>query len=165
MNFLEQLLAEWFEYRGYFVRRNVRVGPRSKGGYECELDIVAFHPERKHLVHVEPSTDADSYEIRDRRYEKKFAAGRKYVPGLFTGLKIPAEIEQYSVFHTGTRKNGREEIGGRPFKLLKEVVVEILADLKSKPMQSSAVPENLALLRLLQVVAKHRGSVIDVLQG
>ena len=42
INFLEQLIAEWYEYRGYFVRRNVLVGRRLKGGYECELDIVAF---------------------------------------------------------------------------------------------------------------------------
>ena len=33
-NFLEELVAEWYEYKGYFVRRNVRVGPRAKGGYE-----------------------------------------------------------------------------------------------------------------------------------
>jgi len=32
INFLEQLAAEWYEFRGYFVRRNVRVGPRPKGG-------------------------------------------------------------------------------------------------------------------------------------
>ena len=25
-NFLEQLVAEWYEYQGYFVRRNVMVG-------------------------------------------------------------------------------------------------------------------------------------------
>jgi len=80
MNFLEQLLAEWFEYQGYFVRRNVRVGPRSKGGYECELDIVAFHPERKHLVHVEPSTDADSYDKRDRRYGEEVRRGQEVRP-------------------------------------------------------------------------------------
>ena len=28
-NFLEQLVTEWYEYRGYFVRRNVPVGKRS----------------------------------------------------------------------------------------------------------------------------------------
>jgi len=44
MNHLEQLVTEWYEYRGYFVRRNVQVGPRLKGEYECELDVVAFHP-------------------------------------------------------------------------------------------------------------------------
>ena len=30
VNFLEQMVAEWYEFRGYFVRRNVRVGPRPK---------------------------------------------------------------------------------------------------------------------------------------
>ena len=35
-NYLERLLAEWYEYKGYFVRRNVMVGKRAKGGHECE---------------------------------------------------------------------------------------------------------------------------------
>lgn len=76
MNHLEQLVAEWYEYRGYFVRRNVQVGPRTKGGYECELDVVAFHPAQNHLVHIEPSMDADSWTKREKRYAKKFSAGR-----------------------------------------------------------------------------------------
>lgn len=54
-NYLEQLVAEWYEYQGYFVRRNILVGKRDKGGHECELDVVAFNPETQHLVHVEPS--------------------------------------------------------------------------------------------------------------
>lgn len=59
-NYLEQLVGEWYEYRGYFVRRNVLVGKRAKGGYDCELDVVAFHPAKHHLVQIEPSMDADS---------------------------------------------------------------------------------------------------------
>jgi hypothetical protein len=34
---LEQLVAEWYEFQGYFVRRNVRVGRRLKGGHDGEL--------------------------------------------------------------------------------------------------------------------------------
>ena len=41
-NYLEQMIAVWYEYRGFFVRRNVLVGKRPKGGYECELDVVAY---------------------------------------------------------------------------------------------------------------------------
>ncbi len=78
-NFLEQLVGEWYEYRGYFVRRNVLVGKRAKGGYECELDVVAFNPVTRHLVHIEPSMDCDSWPVRERRYGKKFRAGRKYI--------------------------------------------------------------------------------------
>jgi hypothetical protein len=47
-NYLEQLLAEWYEFQGYFIRQNVYVGiANGRRGYECELDIVAFHPGRK----------------------------------------------------------------------------------------------------------------------
>lgn len=29
---LEQLVAEWLEYKGFFVRTNVKVGKRPPGG-------------------------------------------------------------------------------------------------------------------------------------
>jgi len=77
MNHLEQLVGEWYEYQGYFVRRNVWVGPRAEGGYECELDVVTFHPSINHLVHIEPSMDARSWIKREERYKKKFAPGKK----------------------------------------------------------------------------------------
>jgi hypothetical protein len=75
----EQLLAEWYEYRAYFLRRNVLVGKRKHGGYECELDIVGFHPIARHLLHIEPSMDAMSWEQREQRIQKKFDAGRSCV--------------------------------------------------------------------------------------
>ncbi len=75
-NFLEQLTAEWYEFRGYFVRRNIHVGPRERCGWECELDVVAFDPKRKHLIQIEPSMDADPWETRERRFRKKFEAGQ-----------------------------------------------------------------------------------------
>jgi hypothetical protein len=61
MNHLEQLVSEWLDYNGYFVRKNVLVGKRSAGGYECELDVVAFNTQTNHLIQVEPSLDADSW--------------------------------------------------------------------------------------------------------
>ena len=75
-NFLEELVAEWYEYQEYFVRRNVLVGKRVRGGYESELDVVAFHPTKKHLVHIETSMDTQSWEQREQRFAKKFEAGR-----------------------------------------------------------------------------------------
>jgi hypothetical protein len=89
MNHLEQLVAEWYEYRGYFVRRNVQVGKRDKGGYDCELDVVAFHPEKQHLVHVEPSMDAHTWVKREERFAKKFSVGCSHIPALFKGIVLP----------------------------------------------------------------------------
>src|SRR5690606_5694323 len=91
MNHLEQLTAEWYEFRGYFVRRNGQVGRRDKGGYECGLDVVPFCPKRQHVVHVEPSMGANTWAVREARYTKKFEAGRKHIPGLFKGISLPSD--------------------------------------------------------------------------
>jgi hypothetical protein len=110
-NHLEQMIAEWYEYQGYFVRRNVMVGLRPKGGYECELDIVAFHPATRHLIHIEPSLDADSWSIREKRFRLKFNAGKKYIPKIFSGLDIPDIIEQIAVLVFAS-KVSHETLGG-----------------------------------------------------
>ena len=112
-NYLEQLIAEWYEYKGYFIRQNVWVGRRARGGYECELDIVAFHPGNNRLVQIEPSMDASSWKERERRYEKKFEAGRKYIPELFQGLRIPTEIEQIAVLVFASKQNHETLAGGK----------------------------------------------------
>jgi hypothetical protein len=38
----ERLIVEGYESQGYFFLRNVMGGKREKGGWECELNIVAF---------------------------------------------------------------------------------------------------------------------------
>ena len=152
-NHLEQLVAEWYEFRGDFVRRNVRVGRRAAGGHECELDIVAFNPTTKHLVQIEPSTDSDSLEKREKRYAKKFEAGRKHIPNLFAGFNLPTEIEQIGLFLYGGR---HDNIAGGKMKLVSQLIPEIMAYLKDYRINSRAVPESFPLLRTLQLVAEYR---------
>ena len=153
VNFLEQLVAEWYEFRGYFVRRNVRVGPLLKGGHESELDVVAFHPEKKHLVHIEPSMDAYSWAQREKRYAKKFGAGRKYIPGLFVGLELP-EIEQIALFVFGSSK-GRAKLGGGNVLVIADFMAQIKAEIKDRPIYNAAIPEQYPLLRALQFAAAY----------
>jgi len=157
MNFLEQLVSEWLEYKGYFVRRNVHVGKRPKGGYECELDVVGFHPERRHLVHIEPSMDANSWAVRRERYSKKFKAGRQYIPSMFEGFRPLPEIEQIALFGFGGR-GPHETLGGGRVVLLREWMQDVLADLEQKPIASHAVPEQYVCLRTAQFVL-HAGGV------
>jgi hypothetical protein len=163
-NYLEQLIAEWYEYKGFFVRRNVLVGKRPKGGHDCELDVVAFHPQEKRLVQIEPSMDASSWEEREKRYKKKFEAGRKYIPDLFTGLEIPKEkeIEQIAVVVFASKTN-HSTLGGGKLMLVDELLFEIFADLKDRTIASHAVPEHLMVLRSFQFVAQYRGAVFEAL--
>jgi len=86
-NYLEQLAAEWYEYSGYFVRRNLLVGPKPGGGFEAELAILAVHVGRRHAVHIEPSMDAHSWEKREERYSKRFDPVADSYPGFSTGWK------------------------------------------------------------------------------
>jgi len=155
MNFLEQLVAEWYEYQGYFVRRNVLVGKRCNGGWECELDIVAFHPGKKHLVHIEPSMDSNSWEKRAARYAKKFETGRKYIPELFAGIEVPAEIEQIALFGLGSKANNPELAGGKVW-LASDLLEQITSVLKYKRVEKEAVSEQYPLLRTIQFVCHHR---------
>lgn len=161
-NYLEQLIAEWYEYQGYFIRQNVWVGKLAKGGYECELDIVAFHPGNNHLVQIEPSMDAASWAERERRYRKKFEAGRKYIPELFQGLSIPTKIEQIAVLVFASKQN-HETLAGGKIVLVGELLSEILKDLRSKSVSSMAIPEQHPILRTLQFVAQYKTAVFKAL--
>ena len=67
MNFLEQLVAEWYEYQGFFVRRNIKFGGaagQSKGGHSGEIDVLVYRPKDGAIVHIETSSDFDSWEKR-----------------------------------------------------------------------------------------------------
>lgn len=159
-NFLEQLVAEWYEYQGYFVRRNVLVGPRQTGGYECELDVVAYNPESRGIVHIEPSMDAQSWSQRAVRYDRKFACGRKYIPALFPGLKSHAKIEQIALFVFASTKVHKTIAGGRVM-LLPELLQDIFLSLKDKTIARAAVPEQYPLIRTLQMVSDYRHVVFE----
>lgn len=163
-NHLEELVAEWYEYQGYFVRRNVLVGKRAKGGYAGELDIIAFSPTLNHLVHVEPSMDAHSWARREQRYMLKFDLGREYIPQLFEGFKLPEKIEQIALLGFGSKAN-HEILAGGKIMLVPELLAEIFKALKAKNIANNAVSENMPLLRTLQFVSDNWKAVHDVMSN
>jgi hypothetical protein len=151
MNHLEQLVAEWLSYNGYFVRTAVRVGKRPNGGHEGELDVVAFHPGRQHFLHVECSLDSDRIERREEKFALKFERGRRYASGLFAGLPISGPPDQV-VVHTVASPAKRIIGGGRLVRTV-DLVREIMEGLKDKTPLSGAVPDTFPLLRTIQLVA------------
>lgn len=161
-NFLEELVAEWLEYCGYIVKRNERVGRRSAGGHEGELDVVAFNPKTNHLLHVETSTDADSWAGRERRFAKKFSSGAKHIKSLFDGLTLPDEIEKKAIFAFGSDKN-HKTVGGGKVVLAEDFILDILHGLKGTSFLSRAVPEKYPILRVIQMITEHRMKVVQEL--
>ena len=161
-NFLEQLIAEWYELQGYFIRKNVLVGKRARGGYECELDVVGFHPGKKHLVHLEASMDASSWSEREKRFKKKFKAGKKHIPELFKDLDIPRNIDQIVVLVFASKQN-RDTLAGGKLILGNELLEEIFSDLQHRSIYSRTIPEQFPILRALQFVAQYRKEVCSIL--
>ncbi len=151
MNHLEQLVSEWLQYKEYFVRVSVPVGPRPRGGFEGELDVVGVNPGNEHLIHVECSLDALSWKIRNEKFAKKFERGRKYIKSVFKGLVLPQKLDQVALLQFATHTN--HEVGGARLVTGKQFIREVFDGLKGTSPSSGAVPSTLPLLRTLQLAA------------
>ncbi len=162
-NYLEQLVGEWYEFKGYFVRRSIRVGRRPAGGHEGELDVVAFHPTKRHLVHIEPSVDAHSWDKREERYAKKFAAGRKYIPEIFKGFDLPTDIEQIALLVLPS-KGSHQTLAGGKIVTVAELLEEIFVGIKHLSIYKNSIPEDKPLLRSFQYVAEYDQRIFNVLR-
>ena len=147
---LEELLSQYFEWKGYIVKRNVLVGRRKNGGWECELDIVAYHPQSEVLLHLEPSLDAHPWPKREIRYKKKFSAGRKYIfKDVFPWLSRKTQLRQIAIF---VRSRPSASIAGGEIKTVDEMVGIIRRDIEEQGVkQKAAIPEQYGLLRTIQL--------------
>jgi len=167
-NHLEDLVAEWYQFRDYFVRRNISVNPRKKGGFETELDIVAFNPDSKHLVQIEPSLDAYDWPKREERYKRKFEAGKKHIPEIFKKLvHNDHPIDQFAILvfcGRKKRKYKQDTIGGGRIKHVSALLAEIFKEIKERKLASKAIPEQFPLLRTLQYVAEYWDDINAVMK-
>jgi len=109
MNFLESLAAEWYATGGYFVRSNIKANKRHNGGYDNEIDVLAFDPSEGKLVHLETSWDALTWEKREERYLAK-----KFVFSLEDYAEIvgatPSIIQKRAII--GTSKTQPKQVWG-----------------------------------------------------
>lgn len=151
MNFLETLVAEWYEYTGYFVRANPRTRKRAKGGWDVELDVLAFSPGDQRLIHVETSSDANSWSERKKRFlEKKFILSHQEYETLI-GFKVQ-KVERIAV--VGWTKSTRTDLNwGEDIRvvLIPTLMEEITSTLRGIDPMRQAVPEGFPLLRAMQM--------------
>lgn len=153
MNHLEGIISEWLENTGYIVVRNHKVGRLVKGGWGGELDVIAYNPATKHLVHYEPSLDAESWARREERFTKKFTMGRQHVldiPQLsFLTQEQVDSMEQVAVF-PAVAEARRDFLGVKAVGMdeLMSTINQFVCE--RGPMASNAFPEQYPMLRTLQ---------------
>lgn len=152
MSHLEALLREYYEWLGHVVKCNVRVGRLSHGGWEMELDVVAYDPSTNTLLHLEPSLDADPWVKREARFAKKFEAGRKYIfDHLFPWLPKTTPLKQVAILvSAGAHKR---VLAGAEVRTVDEVIAEIRHAVACKGVAGkAAISEHYPLLRTIQLV-------------
>ena len=151
MSHLEDLIVEYYDWQRYLVKRNIKVGRLGHGGWEGELDVVAYHPLNKHLIHLEPSVDADTWATREKRFKKKFASGKKYIfSDVFPWLDTCTAIEQVAVIPSHPK--GRNSLAGGIIRSIDELAAEIRDKMITRGiMASKAIPEQYPLLRTIQL--------------
>lgn len=148
MNFLEQLVAEWFTLQGYFVQTNLKFGKRGKGGWTGEIDVAAFNPSSRELVHVETSMDADRWEQRRERFARKFTSASRYLQHLFS-FEI-TRVRRVAIVGFSFTSRPRALGEGVEDKSLAQFVREVSEGLRERHPLKSAIPETLPLLRAMQ---------------
>ena len=165
MNFLEQLVAEWYQYNGYFVRTNLKFGrnERGRGGHAGEMDVVAYQPKTEEFIHIEASTDSLPRLERKKKFETQFTGARKYYMEAFPFIKLDIEPQQIALVGFNRTRSLRAENwkssapSGSPWGDIKIDVIhipeffeQINTELSSKDPQNDAIPENYPLLRAIQ---------------
>ena len=106
--------------------------------------------------------DATSWSEREKRFKKKFDAGKKYIPKLFEGLDIPSEIEQIAVLIFAS-KSTKESLAGGELILGNELLEQIFEDIQGRTIYSHTIPEQFPILRAFQFVAQYRKEVCTIL--
>ena len=156
MNFLEQLVAEWYAYRDFFVRTNVKFGPRPQGGYEGEMDVVAFHPKDRTLIHFETSSDADSWNERKMKFQKKFEKAEQHYASEF---KFGFEEAKKVAVVSFTRPREPVDMGFNiELLLIPDLMSRITKRLKRAHPMKAAVSEVYPLLRAIQFAVWYGGA-------
>lgn len=160
-DYIEQLIGEWYEFQGYFVRRDLWVGLQDDGSYECELDVVAYHPTHNSIVHIETLTDVLSWSDREQHLRTKFDAAKKYLHHYFVAEPNPA-LHQITLVVFEGAKNPASVLGSRVMTM-PQLLSEIFTRLKTISMESFMIPASMPLLRTLQVVAEYRDVTCEAL--
>ncbi len=153
MNFLEQLTAEWYEYRGYFCRTNIRFGETGHGGHIGEMDVIAYHPKTKEFIHIECSTDAWSWEEKRKVFTKKFQNAEKYYEEVFSFNK--KRIKKIAITGFSVPRQNPEKTmdlgNGIKIILIPEFVSSIAEELsKINPWNCAIDESSYPLLRSIQ---------------
>ena len=151
MNYLEQLAAEWYRFSGYFVRTNVHAKKLKRGGFQNEIDVLAYKPKTGELIHIETARGMGGWNNAEKNIKKKFNIEKAEYERL-----VDAPVKKISgLLVTEWSKPKKESIHldfEIRFKSTPQFLEEILSEIHKTPYFSASIPENSPILRTIQMM-------------
>lgn len=146
MTWLEQLVREFYEVQGYWVRTNVKYGPTGHGGYIGEADVLAFDPKERILVHIEPSMGSQSWQEKRKIFKRKFD---KAAPYYFDMFDVPIQGMKRIAIAGWSLAPVKIEIPGVEIMKVSHFVQQVMTLVAEKYKGNQSPPEQFPLLRTL----------------
>jgi hypothetical protein len=112
------------------------------------MDVVAYDPIDKILIHVETSMDANSWEQRKQRFRKKFATAEKHYKSVF-GFDFK-KVKKICVVGFAKPQSAVDLGDDIQLIVIPELMRQITETIKEKHPLKEAVPEGYPLLRTIQ---------------
>lgn len=162
MNFLEELVSEWYEYQRYFIIRNRTLNILPGGGYEGEIDILAYNPNNDEVIHIETSSDSKDWSARIKTFKEKFRWTIEEYRNVF-GLPLSVTqinkmaVVSFSANPRGDTKIRFERETGATLITVPKLLTMIVNSLKNTLQTGLTIPENLHMLRAIQLAMRHGG--------
>lgn len=131
-------------YNRYFVRTNIKFGRRAKGGWDGEIDVLAYMPSESRLVHIECSAAATTWTEQAQRFIRKFDTAAPYYRDLM-GIE-PRTVERVAIAGTVQQSFAPSILHVPTSAFFRQIHLE----LSGMDPLSQAVPETMPLLRAIQ---------------
>lgn len=156
MTWLEQLVREFYEVQGYWVRTNVRFEPTGHGGYAGEADILAWDSESSVLLHVETTLATTAWSDRSKRIEKQFTKAAQHYEEMFPlprGRII--RVEKVAILRISRNSKGMKQgIPGAKLVPLGEFMCQVADLVTARFRGNRSPPEQYPLLRTIYFLKK-----------
>jgi len=146
MNFLEELISEYYSIQGYLIIQNIRINPRKNGGHKNEIDILVFHPCTKQIIHIETSSDNKNRKDKIKNFKHKFKIDEQKIKKLFGNTHLPNSIKREGIILHGSPKKYKD------FELIsvQKYINDIIKYLEDEKYSTKKmVPEKYPLIRMI----------------
>ena len=157
VNFREQLIAEWYELRGYFVRTNEK-WPDGHGRRRSEdMDVLALCPTTRKLIHIE--TTSSEY----KNWVEKYRGRKFHSDDSFYMENFHADsVQRVAIVGSGAGPNDNAAKKLKDHNITLQSFGQLYEEIEEKirddwwPETKKAIPETLPILKGIQYALRYQ---------